>query len=47
MENLLKEALEALQNAGNKTQLQEIYNLYLSKEGESGLFDGADERSHR
>lgn len=33
MENLLKEALEALQNAGDKTQLQEIYNLYLSKKG--------------
>ncbi len=33
MENLLKEALEALQNASDKTQLQEIYNLYLSKKG--------------
>jgi phenylalanyl-tRNA synthetase alpha chain len=33
MENLLKEALEALKSASDKAELQEIYNLYLSKKG--------------
>lgn len=33
MENLLKEAQEALLKAQDKTQLQEVYNLYLSKKG--------------
>jgi len=33
MENLLKEALDALQKAVDKTELQEIYNTYLSKKG--------------
>jgi phenylalanyl-tRNA synthetase alpha chain len=33
MENLLKEAKEALLKAQDKTQLQEVYNLYLSKKG--------------
>ncbi len=38
MENLLKEALAALKQAQNKIELQEIYNLYLSKKGKvSGL----------
>ncbi len=38
MEHLLKEALVALKQAQNKTELQEIYNLYLSKKGKvSGL----------
>jgi phenylalanyl-tRNA synthetase alpha chain len=33
MENLLKEALDALQKAADKTELQDIYNTYLSKKG--------------
>jgi phenylalanyl-tRNA synthetase alpha chain len=33
MENLLKEALDALHKAADKTELQEIYNTYLSKKG--------------
>ena len=38
MEKLLNEALEALNQALDKTQLQEVYNLYLSKKGKvSGL----------
>ena len=33
MENLLKEALDALHQASDKTELQEIYNPYLSTKG--------------